>query len=139
MARSRDEILLELNPVRQDMMGIAAHMADEHGVRAENRDITDPEAIVVAGVAAAYAKRFAVEDGEDAQTMIESFQHRTCDLGEDCPGVDALQTAYDAAQRRRDILRAELPDDVTPGPRQAVQPRGLDARAMFGVLERHGG
>lgn len=139
--RSRDEIHAELAPIRHDMIRISEHLNDEHGIRPDARETTAPQTIVESGRSAGWAKRYggglSLPADRDEQIRVIMAEQEVCSLS-GCPGLDALQRAYENARTKRDALRDELPDIVKPGAVQTVQPKGLDATALIGVMSRHG-
>jgi hypothetical protein len=137
---NRKEADARLAETRFDAISIAEHLNDQHGIRPEARDITDPKEMSP-GTMNGWARRYGVDgyedmDSDDLRKAIAARQ-KTCVLG-DCPGVKTLQDAYNA--HKATIVRViAAVDEASPdGEPQAIQPRGLDVAALTGAVSRAG-
>ncbi len=157
--RTRDEIIAEMAPIRQDIVAINGHLADEHGVTADDGGArTAPEAMTDISLggwirrhapAAFAAHHDAIvaarmgsrgELGSELRAVLEvaaAEARATCDL-DGCPGPAGLIEVRAEFAARRDPLRVELAElgVAQAGNPQTVSPRGLNVETLTGVLER---
>ncbi len=149
MDRSRDAVLAEMQPIRLDIIQLAEHLVDGHGIRPERREKTDPGVMperllgrwLVRHAGVGVDDASISEDDEDhdekvgALRELASKRQRVCAL-EGCPGVDTLTEAHGNLVARRNVLREELPEPSERGAVQTVRPKGLDVEALTGILGR---
>jgi hypothetical protein len=137
--RSREEILPELLPIRRDLIAMAEHLNDQHGIRPENRDITDPRQMPEQSLRF-WARRMGLgsflEDDEQAVRSWADSRQQSCSTA-GCPGVDELMRMWGIARERVEVLTLELPpDDPTAGP-QTITPIGLSTDVVTGWQQRY--
>lgn len=160
MTRTRDEVLADLQPIRQDMQRISEHLSNAHGVRPEPivtasgargpGEITDPaemdEVTLVRWARVYMGLGLGDIDPENDEATLDVDRLRElaearqslCDI-DGCLGLAKLMEIYAAAREERDELRAELPAPKPGGPAQTVRPASLDVAAMTGLAGRYGG
>ncbi len=136
MERSRDEVMIELQPVRRVIIALGEHLTNSHHLNVNFPKLSHPDVVDV-GTLRRIAKRaniaeWSTDEQVDLKEKVTLAQAFCSDLL-DCPGSGALLDKLVEYRDKRDVLRAELPEQVV-GPKQTVRAHGLTTDVLTGIL-----